>query len=223
MNRPRLVTAFILAVVLISIAEPSWAQITNLQLSLKREYGGRTLFRECRLDVTILEGKGRSGLVCSRTPGPETPGSVSGIGTHWRRGQHNSEALRSQRFLRWRACRNRFDGRRWTVRNPDGDRTRTEDGGTRFVRQRHIHDRQPPRIDQAALFASQRTTESGDAGVGGSPLTILDDDLIRLFNDDSAKHIVYTVRLTDGTTEEVSVLQVVGRSRVHCHRRKTRP
>jgi hypothetical protein len=77
MNRLKLVTAFILAVVLISIAEPSWAQTTNLQLSLKREYGGRTLFSECRLDVTILEGKGRSGLICSRTAGPENPGSVS--------------------------------------------------------------------------------------------------------------------------------------------------
>lgn len=78
MNRPRLVTAFILAVVLISIAEPSRAQITSLQLSLKREYGGRNLFRECRLDVTVLQGKGRSGLLCSRSAGPETPGSVSG-------------------------------------------------------------------------------------------------------------------------------------------------
>jgi len=76
MNRPRLAPAFILAVVLISIAEPSWAQITNVQLSLKREYG-RALFRECRLDVTIFEGKGRSGLVCSRIPSPESPGSVS--------------------------------------------------------------------------------------------------------------------------------------------------
>jgi len=76
MNRPRLATAFILAVVLISIAEPSWAQITNVQLSLKREYG-RALFRECRLDVTVLEGKGRSELLCSRTAGPENPGSVS--------------------------------------------------------------------------------------------------------------------------------------------------
>ena len=77
MNRPNLVTAFLLAVVLISIAEPSGAQITNLQLSLKREYGGRNLFRECRLDVTVLEGKGRSELLCSRTAGPENPGSVS--------------------------------------------------------------------------------------------------------------------------------------------------
>jgi hypothetical protein len=77
MNRPRLATAFILAVVLITNAEPSWAQITNVQLSLKREYGGRNLFRECRLDVTILEGKGRSGLLCSRTAGSENPGSVS--------------------------------------------------------------------------------------------------------------------------------------------------
>ncbi len=77
MNLPRLATAFTLAVVLISIAEPSWAQTTNLQLSLKREYGGRNLFRECRLDVTVLEGKGRSELLCSRTAGPENPGSVS--------------------------------------------------------------------------------------------------------------------------------------------------
>ena len=77
MNRPRLAPAFILAVVLISIAEPSWAQIANVQLSLKREYGGRNLFRECRLDVTIVEGKGRSGLVCSRLPSPDSPGSVS--------------------------------------------------------------------------------------------------------------------------------------------------
>lgn len=68
---------FILAVVLISIAESSWAQTTNLQLSLKREYGGRNLFSECRLDVTVLEGKGRSALLCSRTAGPENPGSVS--------------------------------------------------------------------------------------------------------------------------------------------------
>lgn len=76
MNRPRLATVFVLAVVLISIAEPSWAQLTNVQLSLKREYG-RSLFRECQLDVTILEGKGRSGLSCSRTPAPDSPGSVS--------------------------------------------------------------------------------------------------------------------------------------------------
>lgn len=34
-------------------------------------------------------------------------------------------------------------------------------------------------------------------------MAISDDDLIRLFNDDSAKHIVYTVRFTDGTTDEV--------------------
>ena len=77
MNRPRLAPAFILAVGLIAIAEPSWAQTTNLQLSLKREYGGRNLFHECRLDVTVLEGKGRSELLCSRTAGPENPGSVS--------------------------------------------------------------------------------------------------------------------------------------------------
>lgn len=36
-----------------------------------------------------------------------------------------------------------------------------------------------------------------------SSLAISDDDLIRLFNDDSAKHTVYTVRFTDGTTDEV--------------------
>jgi len=76
MNRPRRAT-YILAVVLISIAEPSWAQLTNVQLSLTREYGSRNLFRECRLDVTVLEGKGRSGLLCSRTASPENPGSVS--------------------------------------------------------------------------------------------------------------------------------------------------
>jgi hypothetical protein len=76
MNRPSLVIALISALVFISIAEPSWGQLTNVQLSLKREYG-RSLFRECRLDVTIFEGKGRSGLVCSRIPLPENTGSVS--------------------------------------------------------------------------------------------------------------------------------------------------
>ena len=78
MNRLRLATAFILAVVLISIAEPSWAQLTNVQLSLKREYG-RALFRECRLDVTIFEGKGGMRLLCTRTPGLDGAGrSVAG-------------------------------------------------------------------------------------------------------------------------------------------------
>ena len=76
MNRPRLAPAFILAVVLISIPERSWAQFTNVQLSLKREYG-RSLFRECQLDVTILDGKGRSGLRCSGSAAPGSPGSVS--------------------------------------------------------------------------------------------------------------------------------------------------
>ena len=52
MNRPSLAVTFILTVVLISIAEPSWAQLTNVNLSLKREYG-RSLFRECQLDVMI--------------------------------------------------------------------------------------------------------------------------------------------------------------------------
>ena len=37
----------------------------------------------------------------------------------------------------------------------------------------------------------------------GTPLAISDDDLARLFNDDSAKHFVYTVRFTDGTTDDV--------------------
>ena len=76
MNKPRLATAFILAVVLISIAEPSRAQPTSVQLSLKREYG-RGLFSECRLDVAIVEGKGRSGVVCSGGAAPERPGTVS--------------------------------------------------------------------------------------------------------------------------------------------------
>jgi hypothetical protein len=44
----------------------------------------------------------------------------------------------------------------------------------------------------------------------GSPLAISHDDLIRLFNDDSAKHIVYTVRFTDGTTEEVMYCKLWG-------------
>ena len=75
MNRPSLAIAFILALVFVSI-EPSWAQLTNVQLSLRREYG-RSLFRECRLDVTIADGKGRSRLTCSRTSSPEGSGSVT--------------------------------------------------------------------------------------------------------------------------------------------------
>jgi hypothetical protein len=76
MNRLRLAAACLLAVVLISLAEPAWGQLTNVQISLTREYG-RGLFRECRLDVTVLEGKGRSGLRCFRTGSPDNPGSVS--------------------------------------------------------------------------------------------------------------------------------------------------
>jgi hypothetical protein len=76
MMRPSLPVTFILTVVLISIPQLSRAQLTNVQLSLTREYGGRNLFRECQLDVTILDNKGRSALTCSRTTA-DTPGSVS--------------------------------------------------------------------------------------------------------------------------------------------------
>ena len=77
MMRPSLPVTFILTVVLISIPQLSRAQLTNVQLSLTREYGGRNLFRECQLDVTILDNKGRSALTCSRTAGADTSGSVS--------------------------------------------------------------------------------------------------------------------------------------------------
>jgi hypothetical protein len=76
MSRPSLAIAFIAAVVLTCIAHSSEAQPTNLQLSLKREYG-RSLFRECRLDVTIVDGKGRSSLRCSPTSSSDSSGTVS--------------------------------------------------------------------------------------------------------------------------------------------------
>jgi hypothetical protein len=76
MNRPSLALTFILTIVLISIAEPSWAQLTNVNLSLKREYG-RSLFRECQLDVLIAQNRGRSSLVCSRTSSADASGSVT--------------------------------------------------------------------------------------------------------------------------------------------------
>jgi hypothetical protein len=76
MNRPSLAVTFILTVVLISIAEPSWAQLTNVNLSLKREYG-RSLFRECQLDVMIAQSRGRSVLICSRTSSADASGSVT--------------------------------------------------------------------------------------------------------------------------------------------------
>jgi hypothetical protein len=76
MNRPSLVITFILTIVLISIAEPAWAQLTNVNLSLKREYG-RSLFRECQLDVVIAQTRGRSSLVCSRTSSADASGSVT--------------------------------------------------------------------------------------------------------------------------------------------------
>ena len=76
MNRPSLAVTFILTVVLISIAEPSWAQLTNVNLSLKREYG-RSLFRECQLDVMIAQSRRRSVLICSRTSSADASGSVT--------------------------------------------------------------------------------------------------------------------------------------------------
>jgi hypothetical protein len=36
----------------------------NVRLSFKREYG-RALYRECRLDVTIFEARGRAALQCT--------------------------------------------------------------------------------------------------------------------------------------------------------------
>src|SRR5262245_19164975 len=75
MNRPSVAIIFILTVVLISVAEPSWAQLTNVQLSLKREYG-RSLFRECQLDVGIAQSRGRTILTCSRSPA-DASGSVT--------------------------------------------------------------------------------------------------------------------------------------------------
>jgi hypothetical protein len=76
MNRPSLIITFILTVVLISIAQPSWAQLTNVNLSLKREYA-RSLFRECQLDVVIAQTKGRANLVCSRTSSADAGGSAT--------------------------------------------------------------------------------------------------------------------------------------------------
>jgi hypothetical protein len=75
MNRATVLPALMVALLMASL--PSWAQSNAaIQLSLKREYG-RAQFSECRLDVTILEGKGRSALSCSRTPAPDVPGNVS--------------------------------------------------------------------------------------------------------------------------------------------------
>ena len=56
-----------MAVLMMSIAEPSWAQTdaAGMQLSVTREYR-RALFGYCRLGLTVSEGKGRSSLVCAR-------------------------------------------------------------------------------------------------------------------------------------------------------------
>jgi len=75
LDRPVVLLALIAALLTASL--PAWAQSSAaIQLSLKREYG-RALFSECRLDVAIFDGKGRSDLACSRTPAPEVPGNVS--------------------------------------------------------------------------------------------------------------------------------------------------
>lgn len=66
MNRPSLAITLILTVVLISIAQPSWAQLTNVNLSLKRVYGDGPFFRECQLDVVIAQTRGRLSLECVR-------------------------------------------------------------------------------------------------------------------------------------------------------------
>ena len=76
MNRPSPAITFILTVALISIAQPGWAQLTNVNLSLKREYG-RSLFRECQLDVVIAQTRGRANLVCSRTSSGDAGGSAT--------------------------------------------------------------------------------------------------------------------------------------------------
>ncbi len=66
MKRPTVLLTSIVTIVLISIAEPSRAQLTNVQLSLKREYGDGLLFRECQLDVVIAHSTGRLSLACLR-------------------------------------------------------------------------------------------------------------------------------------------------------------
>jgi hypothetical protein len=75
MNKSTLSNAFVLAAVITLIAGPSWAQLTNVQLSLKREYA-KALSGECRLDVAVLEGKGRTAVFCSRTLAPGDPATV---------------------------------------------------------------------------------------------------------------------------------------------------
>ena len=65
MNRS-VFTTLLVAVLLMSIAEPLPAQSDGtFQLSVTREYR-RALFGYCRLAMTIAAGKGRSSLVCSR-------------------------------------------------------------------------------------------------------------------------------------------------------------
>jgi hypothetical protein len=59
-------TKLLVAVLLMSIVEPSAAQSDgSFQLSVTREYR-RALFGYCRLAMTIAAGKGRSSLICSR-------------------------------------------------------------------------------------------------------------------------------------------------------------
>lgn len=65
MNRS-VYTTLLVAVLMMSNAEPSPAQSdAGFQISVTREYR-RALFGYCRLAMTISEGKGRSSLVCSR-------------------------------------------------------------------------------------------------------------------------------------------------------------
>jgi hypothetical protein len=61
-----LYTTLLVAMLMMSITEPSGAQSdADFQLSVTREYR-RALFGYCRLAMTISEGKGRGSLVCSR-------------------------------------------------------------------------------------------------------------------------------------------------------------
>lgn len=76
MTSATVLTGLLTAGLLISLAEPARAQRKDsIPVALKREYG-LARFSDCRLDVSIYEGKGRSHVVCSRLPAPGRPAVV---------------------------------------------------------------------------------------------------------------------------------------------------
>jgi hypothetical protein len=60
-----MLTYAICAAVLVTTVGSSLGQaVNNVTLSLRREYG-RARYRQCRLDITVSDGKGRTALECT--------------------------------------------------------------------------------------------------------------------------------------------------------------